>query len=306
MRTGSKSSRMRPAEGLRCLISAINRLSVLSPSCTTARKKFRGRSITDARCLIFSNGVRSIALATSTRFRAMIVSRPVIMAWRALLPLVCLLGQATPVSSAQIPQNSTSPQSFAFQRPFIASSPPNNIGTPPTAESSTGPEAAPGAIAPPIETAPAQPIARADDGWIAALIILALAALAIALFIRKRWYRLPREPLAPPAFTPAVGLALYLGMFFASTIGGIAAIHIFNLETETTTNNFEDAALLRFGSYLAQSIIAIVYAWLVFEATRGATYISKRPTPAKSAVLAVLALLVCWPVAQAISMFIAQ
>lgn len=139
------------------------------------------------------------------------------------------------------------------------------------------------------------------------LVMLALAATAIVLFIRKRWYRLPREPISPPALTPAIGFALYLAMFFASTLGAMAAIRIFNIDTEAAKDSFEDAALLRIGAYAAQAIIVAVYAWLVWSTARSATtYISKRPSLLMAGIIGVAALLVCWPIAQAVSMLFVQ
>lgn len=73
MATGSKSSRMTPADGLLCLTSAINRVRDVFPWSKTAWKKLRVLPSSEIRSRSSSSGTAIFAAATSLRLRRTIV-----------------------------------------------------------------------------------------------------------------------------------------------------------------------------------------------------------------------------------------
>lgn len=138
--------------------------------------------------------------------------------------------------------------------------------------------------------------------WFDAALILA-AALAVIAFIRLRLWRLPAEPIRPPAFAPAIGFALYLAQVLAAVIGAQLVIWLLlpNVDAPAADGSrytFEQQVLLQAGAYALHLLVAAVYFIMVMQAE--APHPDNRPCRWRTALLGVGALLLAWPVAQTV------
>lgn len=103
---------------------------------------------------------------------------------------------------------------------------------------------------------------------------IAVGLIAIGLFVWRRWYRLNDAPSRPVAFSPIAGLALFLVMFSIAALGALAANKIFNIvpPDEGSIFSLADSAKQRSGAYIAQGLVALVFAWLVIKAGKAAAH----------------------------------
>ena len=133
-----------------------------------------------------------------------------------------------------------------------------------------------------------------DQGLIWTQIVIGL--IAIGLFVWRRWYRLNSAPSRPVAFTPIEGLALFLVMFSIAALGALAANKIFNIvpPEEGSLLSLADLAKSSSGAYVAQGLVALVFAWLVIKAGKAAT--NNRWPIARAVLLGVGGLIVFLPI----------
>ena len=125
---------------------------------------------------------------------------------------------------------------------------------------------------------------------------ITVGLIAIGLFVWRRWYKLNSAPNRPLAFSPIEGLALFLVMFSIAAFGALAANKIFNIvpPDEGSVLALEDLAKSSSGVYVAQGLVALVFAWLVIKAGKAAT--SKSWPIGRAILLGVGGLIVFYPI----------
>ena len=137
-------------------------------------------------------------------------------------------------------------------------------------------------------------------GWMATVVILALAAASLALVISRRWHLLQRDPLRPQPFTPAVGFALYIAQFLAGALGATLAVQLFAVDIDPDARSFEQETWVRAGGYAGQLLVVALYAWLVWKAWRVEGAARRRMNIVRAAMCGAGALLLIWPIAQSL------
>ena len=125
---------------------------------------------------------------------------------------------------------------------------------------------------------------------------IAVGLIALGLFVWRRWYRLSSAPSRPVAFSPIEGLALFLVMYSIAALGALAANKIFNIvpPAEGSVIALEDLAKSSSGAYVAQGLVALVFAWLVIRVGKAAT--NNRWPIARAILLGVGGLIVFLPI----------
>ena len=125
---------------------------------------------------------------------------------------------------------------------------------------------------------------------------IVIGLIAIGLFVWRRWYRLNSAPSRPVAFSPIEGLVLCMVMFSIAALGALAANKIFNIvpPDEGSVLALEDLAKSSAGAYVAQGLVALVFAWLVIKAGKAAT--NKSWPISKAVLLGVGGLIVFLPI----------
>ena len=95
------------------------------------------------------------------------------------------------------------------------------------------------------------------------------ASYFLALAWWRGWYRLAGIPRITAAFSPPVGLALFVLMFFAGMLGGEIAARVFygGLSSEQLmTLPLDGRARISMGHAAGGAIVAAVYAWFIRRA----------------------------------------
>jgi len=101
------------------------------------------------------------------------------------------------------------------------------------------------------------------------LIIAIIAAIALAIIIHFRWYRLPRFPARSAVFSPPAALGLALLMFLLPSVGALLASRAWGISLESINGELPDRSLselaqLALGAYAAQLVIVVVYIFSLF------------------------------------------
>jgi len=111
-----------------------------------------------------------------------------------------------------------------------------------------------------------QPVPAADSHLLT-MAVLAAAAVALALIIRCRWYRLAAAPTRPKRFAPEVSLALAIAMLIAGPIAWQAARMVFGIDAalHRQTGAAEPLSLPLLAQqalaiYAGQAVIMLIYA----------------------------------------------
>ncbi len=134
---------------------------------------------------------------------------------------------------------------------------------------------------------------------LAVWLVVAVAPVALGLFLWRRWYRLRSAPPRPAAFGPLGGGALFAAMFLLGAGGANTARAAWGIESSggVATQPLADQAKILLGLYGGQALVVATFAWLQLTARKPAT--SKRRGPLDAALLGVGALALFWPMAAA-------
>jgi hypothetical protein len=131
-------------------------------------------------------------------------------------------------------------------------------------------------------------------------ILLTLAALAIALFIRRGWYRLDAVGPRPRSFAPITGWGLWLAMFALGVAGSALARIVSGIQIPADGRmpdlTVPQLAQMALGCYAAQSIGLGVYAWLRWHGQPPSAMVDPRLGRLRAALIAPATLLLAWPV----------
>ncbi len=144
------------------------------------------------------------------------------------------------------------------------------------------------------------------------VMIAAMASVVIGVAWWRRWHRLAHIPQIPAAFSPIVGLALFVAMFFAGYLASDLTRQLFygGLPREEIADlPLEGIVRLTVGNAIGQAIVALIYVVLVRRASRGAQSGASRSASRganaralRAALLGAGAMVLVWPLVTATSL----